>query len=84
MENKIIEVKLAILDRILTNVKDTTKSVNMETLVSLAGIVETFDKTEEFKKQPKSDPDTFYKTLIQTLDKVKEKEEGQAKQTEVL
>ena len=85
MENKIIEVKLAILDRILLNVKDKEKAVNMETLVSLAGIVETFDKTEEMKKQPKSDPDFFYKAMLENLDKaLKSKELEKEKPTEEL
>lgn len=76
MGDKIIEVKIAILDRILANIKDHDKPIDVDTLVSVSGIVETFDKSEEFKKQPKSDPDFFYKSLMNTLEKtIKDKEE---------
>ena len=85
MENKIIEVKLAILDRILSNVKDETKSLDKDTLTALVGIVESFDRTEEMKKQPKSDPDFFYKAMLENLDKaLKSKELEKEKPTEVL
>lgn len=85
MENKIIEVKLAILDRILVNVKDETKSLDKDTLTALVGIVETFDRTEEMKKQPKSDPDFFYKAMFANLEKLlKEKEVEKENPTEVL
>ncbi len=63
MDEKIKETKLAILDRILANVNDKEKALSTETIVSFAGIVETFDKTEDFKKTPKSDPDAHYKYL---------------------
>lgn len=75
MEDKIIEVKTAILERILVNISDTTKSLNAETIVSFAGIVETFDKTEEMKKQPKSDPDAYYKALMEVVTKTEKKTE---------
>ena len=76
MEKKLNEVKLAILDRILTNISDSTKSLNVETIVSFAGIVETFDRTEEMKKQPKRDPDIYYKALMEILEKKDRKPEA--------
>lgn len=63
MDEKIKETKLAILDRILANVNDKEKALSTETIVSFAGIVETFDKTEDFKKTPKSDPDAYLKHI---------------------
>lgn len=75
MDDKIKEVKIAILDRILMNVSDKEKALNTDTIVAFAGVVETFDKTEEYKKQPKSDPDLLYKHLIEIMEKSNKKDE---------
>lgn len=51
MDDKIKEVKLAILDRILANVTDKEKALSGDTLSTLASIVNNFDTTEELKKK---------------------------------
>lgn len=85
MKDKIEEVKLAILDRILSNITDKEKSLTTDTIVAFSGIVESFDKTEEYKNTPKSDPNLFYKHLIdlaeekdKTQKSIKEPEQAEA------
>lgn len=69
MDDKIKEVKLAILDRILANIIDKDKSLSADTIVAFAGIVEVFDKTEDFKKTPKSNPNAYLDYLIKKDEK---------------
>lgn len=85
MDEKIKETKLAILDRILANVTDKEKALSTETIVSFAGIVETFDKTEDFKKTPKSDPDAYLKYIEKLCNQPnKQKVEEPKAETETL
>lgn len=53
MKNKIENVKCAILDRIMTNISDTNKTLSIDTIVSFANIVNMFDKQEKGKQEDK-------------------------------
>lgn len=63
MEEKIKEAKLAIIDRIITNITDKDKGLDVGTIVALSGIIETFDKTEIEKHRP-SFEEKLYEQLI--------------------
>lgn len=69
MVEKIIETKVAILDRIKKAVLDETKSISPEALEKMSMIVDNFDKTEDYKSTPKFD---YEKMLEKAIGKVKE------------
>lgn len=61
MNEKIIETKLAILDRILAIVNDKEKELSAKDIYSLANIVNNFDTTENLKEKSLG----FFGSLIQ-------------------
>lgn len=74
MNEKINEVKVAILARIQKNVSDETKTLSAETIKMFADIANMFETAEMIKTEPRYNPNEYTDKLLEFFDKLVSKE----------